>query len=541
MGVAPNAPNVEAIEPECFAEEERQVEHLLRRSQRCDAHSKAFGSASSSDSDLMQARLAALEELTRRFSNLDYRDEWLVAATWLVDRAAIAARSTAVQQDEAKKDALRGELYKSKSFWLGAVLMMAKMLGADTELDCDPKEIMMPLMLDWPNEPRDESDASRTRKERLQRCWNEMVQSEQRICHLLGFDLLVPTPLDLLQALAAVISKAGEGSSWSGFDNGEISVIQGSPGAKKPAKKLAVSRFEALAGLLVELGLLRRPAEVYGSSHNARVLAFAAMRLSLQGFFSEFPDSPLASQAPKSCAIAFARLESRLLSEEEKQLLPSVCAMLHKLWEETETKSCPVMQKWSRRSLGPEVKLLKPTDVAAEALRAHKEPLSQTPPRRQSPPASATPLRLTATRGKKLKAGSPVSKSSAGPKIKPLLTKSRVQTSPSVQQLLVKKQKSEAPAQPRLELAQSFLKRRKAYTLDLEQEQLDDNRSNQDDCCPKQKKSKPADILTRLASCPKNEHSHDRPPCAPLPLLSLGPSPMKPRHRKSPILPILQS
>eukprot|EP00930_Biecheleria_cincta_P048372 TRINITY_DN33698_c0_g1_i1.p1 TRINITY_DN33698_c0_g1~~TRINITY_DN33698_c0_g1_i1.p1 ORF type:complete len:534 (+),score=113.10 TRINITY_DN33698_c0_g1_i1:38-1639(+) len=532
MGIALNAPDAEAVRPECTADEERQVEHLLRRSQRCSAHSRAFSSSSSSStaSDAVRVRQTALEELTRRFSSLDYRDEWLVAATWLVDRAAASPAAGAQQQDAAARAC---DVYKSKPLWLGAVLMMVKMLGADTELDCDPKEIMMPLMLDWPEDPHDESDGSRTRKERLQKCWNEMVKGEQRICNLLGFDLLVPTPLDLLQALAAVILKAGgEESPWSGFEKCEISVIRGSPGAKKPAKVLAMTRFEALAGLLVELGLMRRPAEVYGSDQSARLLAFAAIHLSLYGFFKELPDDSLALQAPKACTSAFARLQSRLLSEEEAKMLPSVCGMLHRLWEEAETNSCPVTQKWTRRSMGPGIKLPKPTSATAEDLSAHTEPLSQTPPRRHAPPATATPMRLTATRGKKLKPGSPVSKCSVGQKMTLPLAKSKEQASPPLQRVLITKQKSEALTQQRTELARSSLKRRRT---DDEQEQLAAPR------CPQQKKAKPADMLTRLAACQKIEHSHDKPPCAPLPVLSQGPSPMKPRHRKSPILPILRS
>jgi len=535
MAFALNAPDAEELRPECFADEERQVEHLLRRSQRCNVQSRAFSSSSSSSSatDTVQARQTALEELTRRFSSLDYRDEWLVAATWLVDRASsVAAGSAAQHQDSADPAACAGDIYKSKPFWLGAVLMMVKMLGADTELDCDPKEIMMPLMLDWPNEPLEESDASQTRKERLQKCWNDMVKAEHQICNLLGFDLLVPTPLDILQALAAVILKAGKGSRWSGFEKGEIPVIRGSPGAKKPAKVLPVTRFEVLAGLLVELGLMRRPAEVYGSSQSTQVLAFAAIHVSLQGFSEELPDDSQALQAPKACISAFARLQSRLLSEEEVNKLPSVCAMLHRLWDEAETKSCPVLQKWTRRALGPGIKLPKPTGAVAEDLSVHEEPLSQTPPRRHPLPATATPVRLTATKGKKLKVGSPLSKCSVGLKMTPPLAKSKLQASPPLQRLPVSEQKSESLAQQRTELAQRSLKRRRT---DDEPEQLAAPR------CSQQKKAKPADILARLAACPKNEHSHDQTPCAPLPVLSQRPSPMKPRRRKTPILPILRS
>ena len=133
MGVPLNAPDADEIQPECFAYEERQVERLLRQSQRCNVHSKAFSSSSSSD--MMQARQTALEELTKRFSSLDYRDEWLVAATWLVDKAfSVAAGSVAQHQDSANPAACAGDIYKSKTFWLGAVLMMVKMYGAETEL-----------------------------------------------------------------------------------------------------------------------------------------------------------------------------------------------------------------------------------------------------------------------------------------------------------------------------------------------------------------------------------------------------------------------
>ena len=545
MGVPLNVPDADEIQPECFAYEERQVERLLRQSQRCNVHSKAFSSSSSSD--MMQARQTALEELTQRFSSLDYRDEWLVAATWLVDRAfSVAAGSAAQRQDSANPAACAGDIYKSKPFWLGAVLMMVKMYGADTELDSDLKDIMMPLLLDWPRKPFEESGASQTRTERMQNCWNEMVKVERRICTLLDNDLLVPTPLPLLQALAAVISKAGEGSSWSGFEKCEISLNRGSSRAKKPAKALPVTRVEALAGLLVELGLMRRPAEVYGSSQGAQVLAFAAMHVSLLSFFEELPDYFQTLQAPKACISALARLQSHLLSEEEVHKLPCVSAILHRLWHEADTKSCPVLRKWARRGLGLGIKLPKPTCVVAEDLSVHEEPLSQTPPCRHSLPATSTPVWLTPTKGKNQKVGRPLSMCSIASKMMPPLAKSKVQALPPLQS----EQKSESLAQPRTELAQRLLKRRRT---DDEPEQLAPPRCSQqtqakpayrkrrmtddepeqlaDPRCTQQK-AKLADRLASLSACQKNEHSHDQPPCAPLPVLSQRTSPKKLRRRK---------
>lgn len=319
---------------------------------------------------------------------------------------------------------------------------------------------------------------------------------------------------------------------------------------------------------------MRRPAEVYGSSQGAQVLAFAAMHVSLLSFFEELPDDFQTLQAPKACISALARLQSHLLSEEEVHKLPCVSAILHRLWDEADTKSCPVLRKWARRGLGLGIKLPKPTCVVAEDLSVHEEPLPQTPPCWYSLPATSTPVWLTPTKGKNEKVGRPLSMCSIASKMMPLLAKSKVQALPPLQS----EQKSESLAQPRTELAQRLLKRRrtddepeqlaaprcsqqkKAQPADRRRRMTDDGpeqlapprcsqqtqakpasrkRRMTDDepeqlAAPRctQQKAKLADRLASLSACQKNEHSHDQPPCAPLPVLSQRTSPKKLRRRK---------
>lgn len=116
------------------------------------------------------------------------RCEWLAAAAWLVARVAMKATGSVNP----------GDIVESKMVWLGAVLAIFKLDGADTGLDCHVKDILKPLMPEWHGEPCVHPSSKR---DCLQRCWKDVVKAEYWLCHQLDFQLLVPVPGEFRQAL----------------------------------------------------------------------------------------------------------------------------------------------------------------------------------------------------------------------------------------------------------------------------------------------------------------------------------------------------
>ena len=80
------------------------------------------------------SRFAALKLLTEHFSELQYRDDWLVAATWALDRTLERTRFDC--------------WYGSWRAWLGAILFVITKTGTDVELGCDARDILMPFLPD---------------------------------------------------------------------------------------------------------------------------------------------------------------------------------------------------------------------------------------------------------------------------------------------------------------------------------------------------------------------------------------------------------
>jgi hypothetical protein len=103
----------------------------------CSAQSGIFEGSLTSDWETV--RQAFLAELTNLFSKLGFPDEWLVSATWLVDRASARPAKQPKSPD-----------FKSKAFWLGAVTSVIKMSRADAH--CHLKGMLKPLVRQWMRE-----------------------------------------------------------------------------------------------------------------------------------------------------------------------------------------------------------------------------------------------------------------------------------------------------------------------------------------------------------------------------------------------------
>jgi len=285
--------------------------------------------------------------------------------------------------------AAKAPVLGSKRHWLAAVLMVLKMQGADTELHCDVKEIMRPLMLGWHQDPPN----SKQEHEQLQLFWEEILVAEQKLFMLLNFEVLVPTPLDLLKALLGIVFAAGR-DEWA---EGHVKVARSHPLADKEPKDVALTRLEALAFLLLELGLLLQPQEAFaGKAGGAQLLAFAAFWTAHHAISRETSSSP-----SETCKQTLMRAQGLLLTTKaEVAELGKLMKSLQQLWAKVDKRSCSTTKKWTHRSTGlggdlPKPFVAKPAEstLGSQQLVTDQMPHVETPPRRPSflMGASATP------------------------------------------------------------------------------------------------------------------------------------------------------
>ncbi|CAE8709938.1 unnamed protein product [Polarella glacialis] len=347
---------------------EDELELLWRRTKRWPINSAAFLSADSGGAEALARRRAAVEELTGQFALHDYRDEWLAAVVFLMDRAAASQESGS-----------EAAIFACKPLWRAAVLLVFKLAGADTELDCDVKDLLTPLMRDL--------RGLKDQEKALATCWEEALAAEFRLCRLLDFNLQVPTPLDLVGCLSSAVLSAAAGSTspWPGVVKGRVSVAASLASARVLASTRFVSttRFESLAAYLLELAMFLRPEEAYGRGCPMAVLVMAVVSLALHGFCEE------GAAPPEPCVAALAAEQKRLLpaAADEKQLL-WMLESLHLLWARSSASGQnSVAQKWSDRATGLQGELPRHAASCLASASAHAlataSPLVTSTPQRQ--------------------------------------------------------------------------------------------------------------------------------------------------------------
>jgi len=259
-------------------------------------------------------RYRAVALLLRAFENQSLRDEWLVAAVFLLDRSRVPRSKNPSARDV--------ELQV-----LAAALMALKQSSAEAELDCAIRDIVLKLP--------GGGAASQARHDKL---WKRIVQVEFHMCQQLGYCIAVPTSFELAKWVSVDICTrvADSQPHWSGLEKGYLPAVGQQVQVPQP-------RFALLVAFLVELGVVHLEAsELYGHSAAFTLLAVSAVWLAAHSF----------GEPPKSCMNFLDTLQRNLHLEAlpETMCFRKLVERLQDLWQHPPVNS-EVVRKWHCREI----------------------------------------------------------------------------------------------------------------------------------------------------------------------------------------------
>ena len=265
-----------------------------------------------------RVELAALEaawtgqrtEILRWISGMfDYfmlKDEWFLATVALLDRAEVA-RPRFSARKSLKVDSLT------------AVLATLKVLGMQALFDGGTKKYVLRLA-------RDVSGGT---------IWDEVVEAELRLYHLLNFRVCVPTVDELAVRIAMEVGLLARDTcaDWPGLKHMRIAM---------PRHELSIPQpcFVMLLYYIIELCVVHKPDVIYQDS-SAGVVALAALHLALQQF----------ENVPAKCTSLLREQEQHILKVGEAVQVSKTMANMAQLWKEPPQNS-EVVRKWRGRLLG---------------------------------------------------------------------------------------------------------------------------------------------------------------------------------------------
>lgn len=351
--------------------------------------------------DTLPSRQSAINWLVGQFEHFGFRDEWLSVAISFVDRTAASilhkssatntSSSSSVHTPERKAgqtladNALKKacEVVQHKEVWLAAVQMSLKMCEAESELDSSIQDVVLPLASF--GIPGLKCDSHR---------WEVVLKAEFFIMNNLNYSMMVPSPFQFVERLAILLARAArsEALKWDGFEEFDLPRLKGPPLKNReqqekrnrlmlPARP--ITRFQAVAHLLIELAIAHRPADVYTENLSLAAVATIVLELALHAF---------EGSAPKVCAEMLAEHQMRMLAVEHSMARQRLLTSLHELWFQPPADSA-VFSKWNNRAIDTGLSIPKaPSELPLE-LKAWNsfstpqrkqlliEPRSETPPK----------------------------------------------------------------------------------------------------------------------------------------------------------------
>ena len=146
------------------------------------------------------ARERAVAWLTKAFADYNLRDEWMMAALSLLDRAAARRGAYWTQAVPGLNEQVE---------WLAAVLLALKQSSAGAELETELKTLVLrlsrSLVTDFPK--------------RSTALWDLIIKAELRLLHTLEYNVAVPCSIDLAGVIALDVLAAArkEQPDWPGL------------------------------------------------------------------------------------------------------------------------------------------------------------------------------------------------------------------------------------------------------------------------------------------------------------------------------------
>lgn len=303
---------------DCVLEEHQDSRQVLRimqeKARACWIDGKAIAQAS-----VIASRKKALSFLLPHFLKLNLRDEWSIAAIFLLDR--VASKRTSSDSISSCTSMSKESLHAE---WLAATLIVLKQSQAAAELGT---RSIKDLLCKFANVGEHEWDLTFS---------PATQQAELRILQLLEYRVFIPTPLDFASHIASDLCRkmrtAPAAAAWLGLDVGTL---------RAPGTALAMPTplFSLLVAFLTELALAHVPADVYSTSVQPAALALVAVRLSLHAF----------GAPPDICIEQLQVLQCDLITPEDAELvLPPLAKVVHSLWAKPPADSL-VAKKWRAR------------------------------------------------------------------------------------------------------------------------------------------------------------------------------------------------
>jgi hypothetical protein len=324
---------------------------------------------------LERSRGAAIAWLAAKFAACGWRDEWLSAVIFLMDRAAsvAAAKSAAAEgaspmvarpaSSPISPAAAAGFVRQSAAerlmscgvHWLAAVLSVLKLSEADNELGSpEMRDVLLALSARCPDQ--------RFFGQSDNRVWEAIVKTEFRLMHMLSYRLAMPSSMDLTSRIALDVCAAAP-DTWAGLQEITMPSIflpcrTGGQATTVPAPEDVMGAGPSsqrlptvccLAFYLVDLAIVHRPAEAYGmpplatqpSGQPAAALAIAALAVAVQAFAGGEE-----AAAAERCVEALREAQATVLSDDELQrYVPTLISTLSALWSRPPAMS-PVTRRW---------------------------------------------------------------------------------------------------------------------------------------------------------------------------------------------------
>eukprot|EP00929_Paragymnodinium_shiwhaense_P000045 TRINITY_DN10015_c0_g1_i2.p1 TRINITY_DN10015_c0_g1~~TRINITY_DN10015_c0_g1_i2.p1 ORF type:complete len:655 (-),score=136.93 TRINITY_DN10015_c0_g1_i2:657-2621(-) len=361
------------------------------------------------------ARTEGIAWLTRKFASFGWRDEWLLQAVTLMDRAATVAaaeasdprgqvpasssssrpassppetgRSSALAAGAAASAARR--LYNSASCWLACVLTTLKLSEADTVMNNpDLRDVAAAFGVGTPDAyfaALPEADA-----------WRSIVVMEFRIHRKLNYRVSVPSVIDLvsrmsLELCAAACNSAVE-NQWQGFVHLRLpapvaptsrrSSGESRSSASKPSASSHTQCVSYLASHLAELAVAYAPEEVYGTATEMAQLETLPPALVSAALLCLACHS-FGCPPPEVCVRAIGDMMRRVHAPCASPLplwkLQHLMQALQQIWiSKRDPKACPAARKWQDACMfgSHAATTLRTVDISPDTVAAALDALS---------------------------------------------------------------------------------------------------------------------------------------------------------------------